>query len=181
MLRHNLLLIYRHFRQFKSTFFINLAGLSTGMACVILIYLWANDELGFDRFHEKADRLYQVMDNETNDGVIKTTGHTYDFLASALKEEMPEVEYAAAVTPRDFFPGFTLQAGNDHLKAVGKFAEEDFFNIFSYGLIQGDADKVLSKENSVVISRSMAKDLFGTTDVVGKTIEWQLMTLKQTV
>ncbi|MEI9920864.1 MAG: FtsX-like permease family protein [Bacteroidota bacterium] len=182
MLRHNLLLIYRHFKQYKSTFFINLVGLSTGIACVLLIYLWANDELGFDRFHEKTDRLYQVMDNETNDGVIKTSGHTYDFLASALKEQMPEVEYAAAVTPRDFFPAFTLHAGNDHVKGIGKFAEGDFFKIFSFGLTQGNASQVLSKENSVVISSSLAKDLFGNTDdVVGKTIEWQFATLKQTV
>ena len=182
MFRHNLLLIYRHFKQFKSTFFINLIGLSTGMACVILIYLWAKDELGFDRFHEKTDRLYQVMDNETNDGIIKTTGHTYDFLASALKEEMPEVEYAAAVTPRDFFPSFTLHAGGDHTKGVVKFAEEDFFNIFSFGLTQGNAGQVLSKETSVVISRSLAKKLFGTAEnVVGKTIEWQMMGLQQQV
>jgi putative ABC transport system permease protein len=181
MLRHNLLVIYRHFRHFKSTFFINLVGLSTGMACVILIYLWASDELSFDRFHDKTGRLYQIMDNETNDGVIKTSGHTYEFLASALKEEMPEVEYAAAATPRDFFPSFALQASNHHVKGVGKFAEEDFFNIFSFGLRQGNADHVLSKENSIAISSSMAKDLFGTTDVVGKTFEWQLMNLKETV
>ena len=182
MLRHNLVLIYRHFKQFKSTFFINLVGLSTGMACVILIYLWANDELSFDRFHDKTDRLYQVMDNEVNDGVIKTSGHTYDFLASVLKEEMPEVEYAAAVTPRDFFPSFTLQVGGDHVKGVGKFAEEDFFNIFSFGLVQGNAGQVLSNPAGIVISRSLAKDLFGTADdVVGKTIEWQLMHLKESV
>ncbi|HEX8060548.1 MAG TPA: ABC transporter permease [Cyclobacteriaceae bacterium] len=182
MLRHTLLLIYRHFRHFKSTFLINLVGLSTGMACVILIYLWANDELGFDRFHEKTDRLYQVMDNEMIDGAIKTTGHTYDFLANALKEEMPEVEYAAVTTPRDFFPGVTLNAGGDYTKGVVKFAEEDFFNMFSFGLSQGNANQVLTKENGVVISESLSKKLFGTTqDIVGKTIGWQLMTLSQSV
>jgi putative ABC transport system permease protein len=182
MLRHNLLLVYRHFLQFKSTFFINLAGLSTGMACVILIYLWANDELRFDRFYAKTDRLYQVMDNETNDGAIKTTGHTFDFLASALKEEMPEVEYAAAATPRDFFPAFTLHANGDYVKGAVKFAEEDFFNIFSLELTHGNANQVLSNENGVVISTSLAKKLFATTEnVVGKTFEWQMMTLRQSV
>ncbi len=52
MLRHNLLLIYRNFKKFKGTFFINLVGLSTGLACVLLIYLWVNDEMSVDKFHK---------------------------------------------------------------------------------------------------------------------------------
>lgn len=182
MLRHSILLLYRNFKQFKSTFFTNLIGLSTGLACTILIYLWATNELSFDRFHEKTDRLYQVMSHEQVDGSIRTSGYTYDFLASALKEEMPEVAYAAAVTPPDFFPAFTLHAGKDHIKGIGKFAEPDFFNIFSYGLAEGNADQLFSQETNVVISRSLAKKLFGSTEnVVGRTFEWQMMNLKQPV
>jgi putative ABC transport system permease protein len=182
MIRHNLLLFYRNFRQFKSTFFINLLGLSTGLASVIMIYLWANDELSFDRFHENTARIYQVMDNENSDGTIKTTGHTQDFLGTLLKEEMPEVEYGATTTPRDFFPSFVLHAGNDYVKGTVKFADEDFFNIFSYNIIEGNADHILSNEISVAISSSLSKRLFGTTEnAIGKTFEWQAMTLKQTV
>jgi putative ABC transport system permease protein len=182
MFRHSMLLLYRNFKQFKNTFFINLIGLSTGLASVILIYLWAKDEMSFDRFHEKNARLYQVMDNENVEGTIKTTGHTHDFLASVLKEEMPEVEFAATVTPRDFFPSATLYANKDHVKGLPKFAEEDFFNIFSYGLSEGNAGQILSKETNASISKSLAKDLFGTTEnLVGKTFEWQMMNLKQTV
>ncbi|HEY9049888.1 MAG TPA: hypothetical protein VIN08_28510, partial [Ohtaekwangia sp.] len=63
MLKHNLLLIYRNFKRFKSTFFINLIGLSTGLACVLLIYLWVNDEVSVDKFNEKDDRLYRAMEH----------------------------------------------------------------------------------------------------------------------
>ena len=62
MLKHYLLIIYRGFIRFKSTFIINLTGLSTGLACVLFIYLWVNDELHVDKFHEKDRRLFQAME-----------------------------------------------------------------------------------------------------------------------
>ena len=61
MLRHTLLLIYRNTLRFKSTFLINLIGLSSGLACTLLIYLWAADELSFDRYHANNERLFQAM------------------------------------------------------------------------------------------------------------------------
>ena len=60
MIRHYLLLIYRNFKRFKTTFFINLVGLSTGIACALLICLWVMDEWSFDRYHEKDDRLFHA-------------------------------------------------------------------------------------------------------------------------
>src|SRR5689334_16336393 len=68
MFRHNLLIAYRNFLKYKSSFFINLIGLSTGLACVLLIYLWVNDELHVDKFHINGDRLYQVRENVEQDG-----------------------------------------------------------------------------------------------------------------
>jgi hypothetical protein len=61
MLQHYFILIYRSFKRFKSTFFINLIGLSTGLASALLIYLWVHDELTMDKFHNKDNRLYMVM------------------------------------------------------------------------------------------------------------------------
>ena len=98
MVSHNLLIIYRNFLRFKSTFLINFLGLSTGLTCLILIYLWVNDELNFDTFHEKKDRVFQVMEHRGTKGAIETNGQTSDFLADALAQEMPEIERAAVVT-----------------------------------------------------------------------------------
>jgi putative ABC transport system permease protein len=85
MFRHNLLVIYRNFKRFKSTFFINLTGLSAGLACSLLIYLWVNDELSIDKFHEKDARLYQVMENRIQAQGIQTAQSTSAPLAETLK------------------------------------------------------------------------------------------------
>ena len=183
MLRHNLLLIYRNFKRFKTTFFINLIGLSTGLACTLLIYLWVNDELNVDKYHEKDSRLFQIMEHEKNEeGILSTKGYTQDFLAEVLASEMPEIEYATTVTPPFFFPAFTVSVNENHVNGVGKFVSEDFFNIFCYHLIQGNENQVLSDKNAIVISERLAKSLFNnSTNIVGKTVEYQIFSLKKQV
>jgi len=182
MLRHSLLLLYRNFKRFKSTFFINWIGLSTGMACTLLIYLWVNDELNIDKFHQSDKRLFQVMAHDVDGNDIRTTGNTQHVLANVLAEEMPEIEYAAVATPPLFFPTFTLAAQDTHVKGVGKFAGKGFFSIFSYPLTEGEENQALKDKNSIVISERLAKSLFNTTqNILGKTVEWQLLHLKRQV
>ena len=179
MLRHNLLIIYRNIKRNKSTFFINLIGLSTGLACALLIYLWVNGELNMDKFNQKDSQLYQVMENAKQNNTIVTGSYTPDLLAETLAKEVPEVEYAAAVTPSFFFGKIPVSAQDKKFKAVGQFAGKDFFNIFSYHLIQGDKNQVLSAKNSVVISKQLAMKLYGTTqNVVGKSFDYELLQFK---
>ena len=169
MFRHNLLLIYRNFKRFKSAFFINLMGLSTGLACTLLIYLWVNDELSVDKFHEKDNRLFQVMEHQQHSGSIRVTDSTPWPLGESLAEEMPEVEYAATATPTYWFPDFTLSIKDKSIKARGQYVGKDYFNIFTYPLLHGNADQVLADKSSIVISEKLAVSLFGTTEnVVGK-------------
>ncbi|WP_347159017.1 ABC transporter permease [Pontibacter chitinilyticus] len=183
MIQHSLLLIYRNFKRFKSTFFINLVGLSTSLACILLIFLWVNDELHIDKFHEKDSRLFQVMENQQHAEGTITSGMTAGLVAETLPEEMPEVEFATALIHSSWFPKFILSAAGDtKIKAVGQFASKDFFNVFSYGLVQGDKNQVLSGKNSMVISEELAMKLFHTTqNVIGKVVEWQLPGLKKQV
>lgn len=169
MFRHNLLLIYRNFKRFKSTFVINLVGLSTGMASTILIYLWVNDELGMDKFHEKDSRLYRAMEHRVQADRIWTAYTTPSILAETLTEEMPEVELAVQSTRTQ---SVTLSVGDKNLKTGGRYAGKDFFRMFSYGLVQGNEDQVLQDKNLIVISESLARRLFNTThNIVGKSIE----------
>ena len=70
MFRHNLLIAFRNIMRHKGSFFINLTGLSTGLACTFLIYLWVTDELKFDKFHKKDSQLYQVMEKSTENGQV---------------------------------------------------------------------------------------------------------------
>jgi putative ABC transport system permease protein len=182
MLRHNLLLIYRNFWRFRSVFFINLAGLSAGLACTLLIWLWVNDELKVDKFHEKDDLLFQVMVHEQADAGLKTTSQTQHFTAAALADEMPEIEYAVTTTPSSFFPGFMVSYNGRYAKGTGKYAGSDFFNIFSYDLIQGQRNLVLADKHAVVLSESMAMKLFNSTsDIIGKTLEYSIFDIKKQV
>ncbi|MGB8320116.1 MAG: ABC transporter permease [Ignavibacteriaceae bacterium] len=175
MLKHNLLIIFRNFRKNKSTFLINLIGLSTGLACALLIYLWVNDELHVDKFNKNDSRLFQVMENAKLADRITTQPYTPDLMAETMAKEIPEIKYAAAVTPSSWF-SFTLSADEINFKAEGQFAGKDFFNIFSFGLLQGNPNQVLTGNNSVVISKELAMKLFKTTkNVVGKTIKWQVL------
>lgn len=176
MFRHNLLITYRNFKRYKSSFLINLISLSTGLACVLLIYLWVNDELSIDKFHENDSRLYQVMENvQINDG-IETRNESSGPLAELLMEEMPDVEYSVAVAPTRFpgFDNFDLSVDEINIKAAGQYVGKEYFNIFSYELIYGDKSQVLTDKNSIVISEELATKLFNTTqDIIGKAIEFQ--------
>jgi hypothetical protein len=84
LVRHNFIISFRNFKRYKSTFLINLTGLSTGLACAVLIYLWVNDELSVDRFNEKDNRLYQVLQNMPNADGIRTIEYTQGLLAKTM-------------------------------------------------------------------------------------------------
>ena len=171
MIKHHLRLAFRNFLRYKSSFLINFLGLSTGLACTLLIFLWVKDELGMNKFHEKDDRLFQVMEFQTYDEEIMTTTSTPGLLAETLKEEVPEIEHAATTT---WVSEFTLSVNDQNLKAEGWYVGPDFFNIFSFGLVEGNSDGVLQDRSSIVISRSLAYRLFETTDgIIGKTIEFE--------
>ncbi len=180
MFRHNLLISFRNFKRYKTSFFINLIGLSTGLACALLIYLWVNDELHVDKFHEKDSQLYEVMANHQNSDGIQTWNGTPGLLADALKEEIPGVISAVSGTDPNWLGQFALSVDDKHIKARGEFASEDFFKIFSYHLIQGDKDQVLADKSSIVIAQSLAHKLFTDKEnAMGKTIEWQMGDKKQ--
>ena len=171
MFRHIFLISYRNFKKYKSSFFINLIGLSSGLACSLLIYLWVSDELSVDKFHEHNARLFQVMEHQQYSGELMTTTSTPGLLGEALMEEIPEVEYGATTS---WINKQTLSIDEHSIKADGFHVAEHFFKIFSYPLIQGDPGQVLKDQKSMVISESLAMSLFGTTDdVVGKQVDYQ--------
>ncbi|MEX1238468.1 MAG: ABC transporter permease [Cyclobacteriaceae bacterium] len=176
MFQHNILISFRNFRKFKSSFLINLTGLSTGLASVLLISLWVMDELSFDKFHEKDSRLFEVMSNiPLGDGSTMTIGATPGLLAQALIEEMPEVEQAAVAASPMGGRGTKgiLSVGDSRIKASELYVSSNYFSVFSFRLIQGDKNKVLSDKYSVVLSDELALNLFHTTEnIIGKTVLW---------
>ncbi len=175
MLKHNLLLFFRNIKKHKSTFLINVIGMSTGLACALFITIWVLDELSVDRFHRKGDRLVQILQNLPTPNGIETDDETQGPLAEALINEFPEVEQTVSVLDNSWFEGekFLLSDGDDKFfSADNQFAGRDYFSIFSFPLLHGSPDQVLANTNGVVISEEMAKKLFQTTDAMGKTVEW---------
>jgi putative ABC transport system permease protein len=171
MFKHNVLISLRSFRRYKMSFIVNVAGLSTGFTCVLLIALWISDELAMDQFHVNKDRLYQYCENVEQKGQIITRVSTSGPTAAALAAEFPEVEMAV-ITKLEWIQTAVLTAGETNVKAKELHAGTDFFRMFSFPLIEGNPSTVLSDKKYIIISESMAIALFGTkANLLGKTVK----------
>src|ERR1700744_1270941 len=162
----------RRLMKDRQSTLLNLIGLSSGLACAFLIYLWVSDERSIDRFNEKDSRLYLVIKNSPNaDGTVFTSEHTQGLLAPSMAQTFPEVEDAVSVRiERE--PG-VVSYRDKNIKARRQFADKDFFNLFSYRLLAGNKGAPLADASGVLISDRLARTLFNTTDnVIGKTIHW---------
>ena len=169
MILHNLKLFFRNIKRNKSTFLINIIGLSTGLACAMLIALWVFDELKVDKFHENEARLYQVVETPEIDGRRVQNPSTAGLMAETMARELPEIENSTSVrASRELL--FSYEENN--LKAQGLFTSPEFFDVFSFPLVHGDKRNLLSDKNSVVLSEDLAMRLFGSVDnVMGKTVQ----------
>jgi putative ABC transport system permease protein len=174
MFKTSFRVLWRNIMNDRQFTILNLLGLSTGLACTILIYLWVNDELQVDKFNEKDTQLFQVMMNMETPNGIETGEQTPGLLAQALSKELPEVEYATSVIPVSWADKTGILSYQEkNYSATNQFAGKDYFNIFSYHFIDGNKTSPLSEKSSVVISRDLAIKIFKTTqNVVGKSIEW---------
>ena len=174
MFKNNLKIAWRNLLKDHQFTFLNLIGLSTGLACTILIYLWVNDELSFDKFHAKDSQLYQLMERRNSPERVEISDESSGMLSETLAMETPEIEYAAAVAPSSWFQKFTLSVGDKNLKAVGQYVGKDYFNIFSFNIIAGDKNEVLKDKKSIVISENLARRLFNTiNNAIGKPVQFQ--------
>ncbi|WP_153799520.1 ABC transporter permease [Foetidibacter luteolus] len=173
MLRNYLKIAWRSLLKDKQFTVLNILGLSAGLACSLLIFLWVDDELSVDRFFANDERLYRLMEIVNNSGQTSLNEESSGRLSEAVKQSLPEVEYAAAIAPARWFAQNTLSVKDKHIKAGGQYAEKDFFNIFSFELPEGDRSRVLESKSSIVVSDELAIKLFGTTTgIIGKPVEF---------
>src|SRR5476649_1561667 len=104
MIRNYLKIAFRNLKKDKQFTFLNVLGLSAGIACTLLIYLWVHDELSYDKFFANNDRVYQVMEHRKNSGSQSLSDESSGLVSESLKVQDGAVEYAAAVAPADWFP-----------------------------------------------------------------------------
>ncbi len=161
---------WRQFRRDRFHAILNISGLAIGIAGFLVAMLWVQDELSYDEFHEKKDRLYRVMENQFYaDGNIFTTTQTPHALGAVLKSDFPEFEEVVQVAPR--WGKSVIQNGDKvFFEEFGLFASTTFFNVFSYPLIAGSGASALQEASSIVISEDLARKYFNTTDVLGKSL-----------
>lgn len=176
LIKHSLTISLRSFKRYPVSFGINLLGLTTSLASVILIGLWVYDELQVDKFHKKDDQLFHILENVNYKEGILTENETADPLYTALAEQFPEVEQAVAVNyfTGDFSGEGVISTSDKTIKAKGAFSTASFFEIFSYELIEGEAKNVLAEKNGVVISQALAEKLFAAgQSPIGQLIEFK--------
>ena len=146
---------------------LNILGLAAGMAVALLIGLWVYDQLSYDKFFPGNEQVYQVKYNLNDHGSIRTQNEIALPLGEALKKDIPEVAYTTPL----FGPiSNRLTVGEKNLYPFGINAGPDFLKIFRYPLLKGNAEEALKNENSIVLSESMARSLFGNSDVIGKVV-----------
>jgi len=168
MFKANFKIAWRNLLKDKQFTFLNLLGLSTGLACTLLIFLWVSDELSFDKIFANDDRLYKLMEFYDDNGDISMSEESSGMLSETAKQQVAGIEYAAAVAPPGWFPQYTLTVDEKNIKANGQYVGKDYFNIFSFKLIEGNKNTVLDDIHSIVISDELAKKLFGTTENILK-------------
>ena len=161
----------RNFWRNKSFSLINVFGLALGMACSVLIMLWVQDEKATDGFFKDTDRLFSIYERQYYDNKIEAFHGTPGILSDEIKKIIPDIEYASGMAWNE---KNTFQVGDKIMKQEGNSAGADFFKIFSYRLLQGNAATALNTPTSIAISQKMAVDFFGSPQAaIGKTIRYE--------
>jgi len=165
MLRSYLKVALRQLVRQKGYSFINIMGLTIGMACFILIGLWVRDELSFDHFHQKKDRIFRILNKVDSGDLIPSPTYA---LVPALKSLHPEVEEFSRVW---FWHGSLIRYGDKSFEEDNIYmADPGFFRMFSFSFIKGDPDTALEDRNAIVLTEDAALKYFGTEDPIGKVL-----------
>lgn len=160
---------FRNLRQNKMYSLLNIVGLAIGIACCLLIFAYVQDELSFDRFHTRADRIYRVCT------IVDIKDRYMNFAATAhvqgpmFKDEYPEIENFVRF---NYYGSRRVVRYKDREFTEEKFiwTDNSIFEVFSFKLLQGNPKDALVKPNTVVITEAMAEKYFGKEDPIGKNL-----------
>ncbi|MFQ5631527.1 MAG: ABC transporter permease, partial [bacterium] len=171
MFKNHLKIAFRNIRKHKGFAFINVTGLAVGIGCCLMILLYIQDELSFDSFHSKKDRIYRVDKTVLEEGgqIVHTAEMPGNF-APTLVQDYPEVE--SAVRLRPWWDAMLISRSEKRLKIANVIiTDSTFFEIFDFALLRGDPHKALAEPLSVVITEEVARQFFGDADPMGQVLE----------
>ncbi|MFC2155172.1 ABC transporter permease [Acidobacteriota bacterium] len=167
MFKNYLKIFFRNIIRYKGYSFINLAGLAIGIACCVLIMLYVKDEISYDRFHEKHDRIFRVERKGTFKGQdyhVPVTAHP---TGPAFETDFAQVLHAVRLYPRQVV---IKNWKNHRFEEQVFFADHALFETFTFPLLKGTAATALKEPNSVVLTEKMSEKYFGSRDTLGQTL-----------
>jgi putative ABC transport system permease protein len=172
MFKLNFKIALRNIWKNKTSSLINISGLAIGLAACLILLLYVSYEWNFDKQAKDDENIYQVMMNHkgTNGQIAETGPSTANVIAPLFKQKYSWVKTAARLS---WAAPFLVSAGNNSFKKMGEFADPALLDIFDYTFIYGDKHKALNVPNSVIVTEKMARLLFGTTDVLNRSIRFQ--------
>ncbi|MGD9347022.1 MAG: ABC transporter permease, partial [Candidatus Aminicenantes bacterium] len=167
MIKNYLIIGLRHVKRHKGYSFINIAGLVVGMTCCILILLWVQDELSYDRYHENADRIFRITYAEEIGGAFDHYALSPFGATQAIAAEVAGVSTFTRLIERT---GLIKHADDKFDERNIFYADKDFFRIFSFEFVEGDPTSALKEPGSIVLTQEMAEKIFGKKPVLGETL-----------
>jgi putative ABC transport system permease protein len=179
MLRNYLQVAFRSLNRHRLYSLINILGLSIGLAAFFLIGLFVRQEQSFDRFHDKAERIFRVVQEQPTNMYLGSNHFavTPRPLLEALTDEIPGVEASVQVNDLEAL----LVVDDQGFVEPGLIASGDFFHIFSFPLDIGNPEEALSQPDQIVLTRTMADRLFGSQDVIGRLVNYTYYSTERTL
>lgn len=172
MIKNFIIIAYRNFMRNKLFSLINLAGLSFGIACCILIFNFVSHELSYESSHAKADKLYRILTIGTQGDKTETLAVTANILGPIMKREYPEVvNYARYYNIGGFGPLIVQYGEKVFNETEFAMADSSMLNLFTFQFIHGEAQSSLRNPMTCIITRSTAEKYFGQEYPIGKTIK----------
>jgi putative ABC transport system permease protein len=174
MIRNNFKIAFRQLRRNKLFTLINVLGLSVGICAFVFIAQYLSFELSFDEFHKNSDRIYRIgLKRFSNGELVETSARTFPGVRGLLKENFPEVKDVTGFYKTPANTGFLFRhKGNIYNESQGWLnADSAFFSVFPTLLVRGDLNSVLDEPNSLILSESIAKKIFGEEDPLGQTLD----------
>jgi len=167
MFSHYLKIALRNIRKYKTYSFINVFGLALGVSCCVLVFLFVQHEMSYDRFHENGGNIYRVnLRTKTPDGGLKLKAGQPTPLALALKSSFPEILNATRLSAGSVM----IRSGEESIKEQALYADADFFKMFSFPLLHGEAATALANKNAIVLGEALAQKYFDDETPLGKTL-----------
>jgi putative ABC transport system permease protein len=170
MLKNYLKTALRNLRRNKVFSFINISGLALGMACSLLILLWVKSEYNVDSFNRNSSRLYSIYERQFYNDKVDVFHSTPGLMADEMKRVFPEIELASGF---GWINQNSFTLGDKIIEEEGGWAGEDYFKMFNYPLLEGNAKTALNSPSAIAVSKKMAESFFGSAEyAINKTIRF---------